>query len=157
MYSARSEYRSSTESKKPPKRVPWLVARATRPSTISKTAAPVTTTPAQRKLPAANSHAAQILISRPRNVSTLGWIFARASQRTMALIIEPKNQPMARVAVILLDYFVDGGELADLQFFGSAGAHNLDLVAHFLVEQGAADGRRGGDPAVGGIGLFAGH
>src|ERR1039457_5074583 len=157
MYSARSEERSNTESKKPPKRVHWLLARATRPSTISKMAAPVTTTPAQRKLPAAKSHAAQILISRPRNVSTLGGILDSASQRTIRSIIAPKNQPIARVAVISLDYFVDGGELADLQFFGSAGAHNLDLVTHFLVEQGAPDGRRGGDPAIGGIGLFAGH
>src|SRR6202521_87543 len=142
MYSARSEYRSRTESKKPPKRVTWLVARATRPSTISKIAAPVTTTPAHRKLPAAKSPDAQILISSPRNVSTLGWIFDSASQRTMALIIAPKNKPIARVPVISLNDFVDGGELTDLQLLGAARAHNLDLVTHFLIEQGAADRRR---------------
>src|ERR1035438_8943652 len=59
--------------------------------------------------------------------------------RPMRSMIAPKNQPIARVPVISLDYFVHGGELADLQFFGSARAYDLDLVTHFLVEQGAAD------------------
>src|ERR1035441_5364195 len=88
-------------------------------------AAPVTTTPPHWKLPAANSHAAQMLINRPRNVSTLGWIFDSASQRTMALMMEPKNHPIARVAVISLHFVVDGGELADLERFGPPGVTTL--------------------------------
>ena len=45
---------------------------ATRPSTISKRPAPMTTTAAHRKLPCENNHAAQMLISNPMNVSTFG-------------------------------------------------------------------------------------
>jgi hypothetical protein len=55
------------------KHVTCLVARATRPSTISNSPASITTIPvAQTNLPCANRNAAQTSLNRPRNVRTLG-------------------------------------------------------------------------------------
>src|SRR5215467_168605 len=134
MYKARSEYRSSTESKNPPKRVTWSVARATRPSTISNRPAPITTSPAARNSPSANNQAAQILIRSPRKVSTFGWIFESASHRTMRLIIAPKNLPIAPVNVMRLR-FVNRGQPENLELLQAARALYLNFVADRFVEK----------------------
>src|SRR5579871_222448 len=166
MKTVRSEYRSITESKNPPKAVTWLVARATRPSTMSNNPAPISTSPAQRKstlglsaLPArANSHAAQMLMTKPRNVRTLGLILERASQRTMRSMMAPQPTPMARVKVHLFSgNIVNGSQLQDFQILDAARALHPDSIANLFAQQRPPNWRGGGDLAVGGVSLLAGH
>ena len=52
---------------------------------------------------------------------------------------------------------VDGAELQDFQFALAVGADYDYFVADFLIQQGAADGRGGGNFSGGYVGLFAGH
>src|ERR1035441_6536181 len=52
---------------------------------------------------------------------------------------------------------VHSRELQDLHFAASARRDDRGSVANFLVQQGAADGRGGGDFAGSHVGLFAGH
>src|SRR6266853_2356069 len=146
----RSEYRSSTESKKPPKRVTRLVSRATRPSTISNSPAPMITAPASRNLPTASKAAAAMLITSPRNVRTLGWIFESASPRTISRMILLEPSPMARVNVMLfLDDLVDGDKLDDLHLPNTAGDLDVHRIAHPLAEQTPPNRRTGGNLALG--------
>src|SRR6266853_6465896 len=154
----RSEYRSSTESKKPPKRVTRLVSRATRPSTMSNRPAPMMTTPASRNLPTASKAAAAMLITSPRNVRTLGWIFESASPRTISRMILLEPSPMARVNVMLfLDGLVDSDELDDLHLPDTTRDLDVHRIAHRLAEQAAANRRTGGNPAVGHVHVLAGN
>src|SRR5437016_4977697 len=125
---------------------------------MSNRPAPITTTPAHWNLPCANSHAAQMLISNPRNVSTFGWIFDSASQRTMRSMIAPKNLPIPPVNVMSFAAVavVNRGELENLQLLDAAGTLYFHLIADLLIQQRASDGRGGGDLAVRRVGLFAG-
>ena len=51
---------------------------------------------------------------------------------------------------------VDGGQLQDLELALAVGGDDGGGVADLLAEQRAADGRGGGDEALGDVGLFAG-
>src|SRR5215469_13029587 len=96
--------------------------------------------PAQKKLPCANSQAAQILITRPIKVRTFGWIFDNASQRTMRLMIAPKNLPIPPVSVISFR-LVNRGQLQDFQLLHAARTLHFYLVPDFFVEKRTADRR----------------
>src|SRR5579872_5318155 len=140
--SARSEYRSSTESKNPPKRVTRFVSLATRPSTMSNNPAPMITTPAQRNWPTASSVAAAMLITRPRNVSTFGEIFDSASPRTIRRITLLQELPIARVNVMAslgLRGLVNRGHFDDFHFPEAARNLDADRVPHLLAQQAASD------------------
>src|SRR5579863_3043799 len=67
---------------------------------MSNRPAPMITKPAARNRPAANNTAAAMLMSRPRNVRTFGWIFESARPRTMRRMILSQAMPIARVNVI---------------------------------------------------------
>ena len=54
------------------------------------------------------------------------------------------------------DCVVNGGELEDFELAFAVGGDDGGDVADFLAEQRAADGRGGGDEALGDVGLFAG-
>ncbi len=54
------------------------------------------------------------------------------------------------------DGVVNGGELEDLEFALAVGGDDGGGVTDLLAEKGAADGRGGGDKALGDVGLFAG-
>src|ERR1700686_4660173 len=139
MKRARAEDRSRTESKKPAKRGARGGGRATRPSALSNSPAPITTAAAARNLPCANRKAAQVLITSPRNVRTLGWMRDSASQRTMRSIIQPKVTPINRVYVMSVYSFVDGGELEDLEILLAPGTEHPAHIPHFFPQQRASD------------------
>src|SRR5271168_962270 len=103
---------------------------------MSNRPAPITTTPPQRKLPAANRNAAQILITRPRNVRKLGEKPSSASPLTIALMILPKNIPIAVETVMkkLLREFVNGLQLENFQLFRPTRRLQFHGIAHFLAQ-----------------------
>src|ERR1700680_2951381 len=125
---------------------------------MSNSPAPMITAPASRNLPTASKAAAAMLITKPRNVRTLGWIFESASPCTIRRMILFDPSPMARVNVMLfLDGLVDGDELDDLHLPHAAGDLDLHCIAHHFAEQAAANRRTGGNPAVGHVHVLAGN
>ena len=51
---------------------------------------------------------------------------------------------------------MNGGEFEDLELALAVRGNDRGDVADFFAEEGAADGRGGGDEALGDVGLFAG-
>src|SRR5580658_10459329 len=97
---------------------------------MSKRPAPIRTIPAQRNLPAANRNAAQMLMSSPMNVRTLGWTLDNASALTIPLMIGPKMRPTTPVKVMpLLLEFVDGQQFQNLQLFRAARRLHFHRIA----------------------------
>src|SRR5271165_952620 len=106
-------------------------------------------------------------------VRTLGLICARASTRTMASNRTPQARPTPLVQLISPSSFlagslrfrfraelgevVDGRELEDFHFAISVGRDDRGAVAHFFVEEGAADRRVGGNFSFRNVGFFGGH
>ena len=91
-----------------------------------------------------------MLISSPMKVRTFGWTLDNASALTIALMMRPKNRPIARVTVMrdLLLEFVDGQQFENFQFFRAARRLHFHGVADFFAEQRFADRRSRGDLAV---------
>src|SRR5258706_15784286 len=55
----------------------------------------------------------------------------------------------------ILSLFVNGEKADDFEFFLASGGEHLHLVADLAIEEGAADGGRGGDHSLLDVGFFA--
>src|SRR6266481_3076985 len=55
----------------------------------------------------------------------------------------------------ILSLFVNGEKADDFEFFLAGGGEHLHLVADLAIEEGAADGGRGGDHSLFDVGFFA--
>src|SRR6185369_7425120 len=99
-----------------------------------------------------------VFTSRPRKVSTLGLIRARASQRTIASSSTPQPRPKALVQVMQprhatlscgwsfgFGLLVDGGQAQYFHLAITVGRNHDRAVSHLFVQQGAPNGRAGGD------------
>src|SRR5450755_54560 len=117
-----------------------------------------------------------VFTTRPRKVSTLGLIRARASQRTMASSSTPQARPKALVQVALIDFssrpsselssqvsslgfrlVVDGSEVQNFHIAVALRGDDDRAVSDFLVEQGASNRRTGRYFSGGYVRLFAVH
>src|SRR5580700_8149693 len=135
---------------------------------MSNSPAPMMTKPAERNCPAASRTAATMLMTSPRNVRTLGWIFESASPWTMSRITLSHAMPIARVYVMpcgpsrfyleteSCGDIVDGNQLDNFHLADTIGNLHFHGIAHLLADQPAANWRSSGDASLGDVGVFAG-